>query len=70
MDFVTKLPKIASGYKTLWVVINRLTKFDHFLPIKEIYKMEKLTMTYLRDIFRLHGVPISIISDKDSIFTS
>ena len=60
MDFVTKLPKTTTGYDTLWVVVDRLTKSAHFIPIKETNKMEKLTKTYIREIVRLHGVPLSI----------
>ena len=70
MDFITKLPKTTSGLDTIWVIVDRLTKSAHFLPIKETDKLEKLTRTYLREIVRLHGVPISIISDRDSRFTS
>lgn len=70
MDFITKLPRTSSGYDTIWVVVDRLTKSAHFLAIKETDKMEKLAKTYLKEIVRLHGVPISIISDRDSRFTS
>lgn len=63
MDFVTKLPRTASGLDSIWVIVDRLTKSAYFLPIKETDKLEKLTRTYLREIVRLHGVPISIISD-------
>ena len=70
MDFITKLPKTSSGYDTIWVIVDRLTKSAHFLPIKETDKMEKLTRTYLKEIVRLHGVPISIISGRDRRFTS
>ena len=64
MDFITKLPKTSGGLDTIWVIVDRLTKFTHFLPIKETDKMEKLTETYLKEIVRLHGVPLSIISDR------
>ena len=70
MDFVTKLPKTSDGLDTIWVIVDRLTKSAHFLPIKESYKMERLTRIYIREIVRLHGVPMSIISDRDSRFTS
>ena len=70
MDFVTKLPKTSDGLDTIWVIVDRLTKSAHFLPIKESYKMERLTRLYIREIVRLHGVPVSIISDRDSRFTS
>ena len=70
MDFITKLPKTQSGQDTIWVIVDRLTKSAHFLPIKETDRMEKLSRTYIREIVRLHGVPMSIISDRDSRFTS
>ncbi|KAD0364781.1 hypothetical protein E3N88_44374 [Mikania micrantha] len=70
MDFITKLPKTASGCDTIWVIVDRLTKSAHFLPIKETDKLEKLTRVYLKEIVSRHGVPISIISDRDSRFTA
>ena len=70
MDFITKLPKTVGGLDTIWVIIDRLTRSAYFLPIKETDKKEKLTRTYIKEIVRLHGVPISIISEKDSRFTS
>ncbi|KAI3730615.1 hypothetical protein L1987_61787 [Smallanthus sonchifolius] len=70
MDFITKLPKASNGCDTIWVIVDRLTKSAHFLPIKETDKMEKLTRTYLKEVVTRHGVPISIISDRDSRFTS
>ncbi|GJU51680.1 putative reverse transcriptase domain-containing protein [Tanacetum coccineum] len=70
MDFVTKLPKTTSGQDTIWVIVDRLTKSAHFLPIKETDSMEKLTRQYLKEVVSRHGVPVSIISDRDSKFTS
>ncbi|GJZ37001.1 putative reverse transcriptase domain-containing protein [Tanacetum coccineum] len=70
MDFVTKLPKTSSGHDTIWVIVDRLTKSTHFLPMREEYKMERLARLYLNEIVSRHGVPISIISDRDSRFTS
>jgi transposase InsO family protein len=70
MDFVTKLPKSPSGYDTIWVIVDRLTKSAQFIPIREDYKMEKLTRLYIKEIVSRHGVPVSIISDRDSRFTS
>jgi hypothetical protein len=70
MDFITKLPRTSSGYDAIWVIVDRLTKSAHFLPIKETDKMEKLTRFYLKEIVARHGVPLSIISDRDSLFTS
>ena len=66
MDFKTKLPKTSSGYDTIWVVVDRLTNSTHFLAIKEMEKMEKITRTYIKEIVRLHGVQVSIISDREN----
>ncbi|GJS32854.1 putative reverse transcriptase domain-containing protein [Tanacetum coccineum] len=70
MDFVSGLPRTSSGYDTIWVIVDRLTKLAHFLPMKKTDTMEKLTQLYLKEIVCRHGVPISIISDRDSHFTS
>ncbi|GKB31734.1 putative reverse transcriptase domain-containing protein, partial [Tanacetum coccineum] len=69
MDFVTKLPKTLSGQDTIWVIVDRLTKSAHFLPMKETDSM-KLMRQYLKEVVSRHGVPILIISDRDSKFTS
>ncbi|GKC66234.1 putative reverse transcriptase domain-containing protein [Tanacetum coccineum] len=70
MDFVTKLPKTSSGQDTIWVIFDRLTKYAHFLPMKGTYSMAKLTRQYLKKVVSRHGVPVSIISNRDSRFTS
>nr|GEU62898.1 putative reverse transcriptase domain-containing protein [Tanacetum cinerariifolium] len=70
MDFVSRLPRTPSGYDTIWVIVDRLTKSAHILPKKKTDTMEKLTQLYLKEIMCRHGVPISIISDRDSHFTS
>ncbi|GKA55748.1 putative reverse transcriptase domain-containing protein [Tanacetum coccineum] len=70
MDFVTKLPRTSNGNDTIWVIVDRLTKSAHFLPMREDYKMDRLTRLYLNEIVARHGVPILIISDRDSCFTS
>ncbi|GJZ56567.1 putative reverse transcriptase domain-containing protein, partial [Tanacetum coccineum] len=70
MDFVTKLPRTSSGHDTIWVIVNRLSKSAHSLPMREDYKMERLAMLYLNENVARHGVLISIISDRDSRFTS
>nr|GEX14312.1 reverse transcriptase domain-containing protein [Tanacetum cinerariifolium] len=70
MDFVTKLSKTAPGQDTIWVIIDRLTKSAHFLPMREDDSMEKLTRQYLKEVVRRHGVPVLIISNHDSRFTS
>nr|GEV67224.1 hypothetical protein [Tanacetum cinerariifolium] len=70
MDFVTKLPRTSSGHDIIWVIMDRLTKSAHFLPMREDFKMDRLARLYLNEIVARHGVPISIISDRDSRFTS
>ncbi|GJU71197.1 putative reverse transcriptase domain-containing protein [Tanacetum coccineum] len=70
MDFVSKLPKTSSGQDTIWVIVDRLTKSAHFLPMKETDSVEKLMRQYLREVVSKHGVPVLIISDLDSKFTS
>nr|GEZ30300.1 hypothetical protein [Tanacetum cinerariifolium] len=70
IDFVTKLPRTSSGHDTIWVIVDRLTKSAHFLPMREDYKMDRLARLYLNEIVARHGVPITIISDRDSCFTS
>ncbi|GKB61973.1 putative reverse transcriptase domain-containing protein [Tanacetum coccineum] len=70
MDFVTKLPRTSSGHDTIWVIVDQLTKSAHFLPMHEDYKMDRLARLYLNEIVARHSVPISIISNRDSRFTS
>nr|GEY22732.1 putative reverse transcriptase domain-containing protein [Tanacetum cinerariifolium] len=70
MDLVTKLPKSSSGHDAIWVVVDRLTKSAYFLPIREDYKTEKLARIYIKEIVARHGVPVSIISDRDGRFAS
>ncbi|GKD87020.1 putative reverse transcriptase domain-containing protein, partial [Tanacetum coccineum] len=70
MDFVMGLQRTPSGYDSIWVIVDRLTKSAHFLPIKKTDIMEKLTQLYLKEIVCRHEVPISIISDRDSQFAS
>nr|GFB55664.1 putative reverse transcriptase domain-containing protein [Tanacetum cinerariifolium] len=70
MDFVSGLLRTPSGYDTIWVIVDRLTKSTHFLPIKKKDSMEKLTQLYLKEVVCRHGVPVLIISDLDNHFTS
>ncbi|GJW19967.1 putative reverse transcriptase domain-containing protein [Tanacetum coccineum] len=70
MDFVTKLPRTSSGYDTIWVIIDRLTKSAHFLLMRENDSMEKLARLYLKEVVTRHEIPVSIICDRDSRFTS
>ncbi|GKA44328.1 putative reverse transcriptase domain-containing protein [Tanacetum coccineum] len=70
MDFVTKLPKSSQCYDTIWVIVGRLTKSALFLPMRETDPIEKLARIYLKEVDTRHGIPISIISDRDDRFTS
>ncbi|GKB07228.1 putative reverse transcriptase domain-containing protein [Tanacetum coccineum] len=70
MDFITKLPKTANGYDTIWLIVDRLTKSAHFLPMRENDHMEKLIKLYMREVVTRHGVHVSIIFDRDGRFTS
>ncbi|GJY69906.1 putative reverse transcriptase domain-containing protein [Tanacetum coccineum] len=70
MDFVTKLPKTSNEHDTIWFIVDRLTKSAHFIPTKATDSMETLTRLYIKEIISRHEVPISIISDRDSHFTS
>nr|GEU49584.1 putative reverse transcriptase domain-containing protein [Tanacetum cinerariifolium] len=70
MDFVIKLHRTSSGHDIIWVIVDRLTKSTHFLPMHEDYMMDRLAGLYLNEIVARHGVPISIISNRDSHFTS
>ncbi|KAJ0810336.1 putative nucleotidyltransferase, Ribonuclease H [Helianthus annuus] len=70
MDFITKLPRTTAGHDSIWVVVDRLTKSAHFLPIREDFKVEKLAKVYMKEIICRHGTPIDIISDRDARFTS
>ncbi|GJY58857.1 putative reverse transcriptase domain-containing protein [Tanacetum coccineum] len=70
MDFITKLPRTSSGYDSIWVIVDRLTKSAHFILMNEKYKLEKLTQLYLKEIVCRHRVPVSIILDRDPRFVS
>ncbi|GKF67084.1 putative reverse transcriptase domain-containing protein, partial [Tanacetum coccineum] len=70
MDFITKFPRSKSGHDTIWVIVDRLTKSAHFLAVREDYSTGKLTKITVNEIVARHGVPVSIISDRDGRFTS
>nr|GEX54294.1 reverse transcriptase domain-containing protein [Tanacetum cinerariifolium] len=70
IDFITKLPRTRSGHNSIWVIVDRLTKLAHFLAVREDFRTEKLARLYINEIVARHGVPVSIISDCDSYFTS
>ena len=65
MDFVSGLPLSASKKDAIWVVVDRLTKSAHFIPVRTDFSLDKLAELYISQIVRLHGVPISIVSDRD-----
>ena len=70
MDFIVGLPRTQLGYDSIWVVVDRLTKVAHFIPVKESYRGPKLAELYMSRIVCLHGVPKIIVSDRGSQFTS
>nr|GEZ63299.1 reverse transcriptase domain-containing protein [Tanacetum cinerariifolium] len=70
MDFITKLPKSSQGFDTIWVIVDRLIKSAHFLLIRENDSLDKLARLYLNRIVARHGIPVSIIYDRDGRFTS
>ncbi|WVZ24644.1 hypothetical protein V8G54_003188 [Vigna mungo] len=70
MDFVTHLPRTVRNHDAIWVIVDRLTKSAHFLPINLKMPMSKLAQLYIKEIVQLHGVPSGIVSDRDPRFTS
>ena len=70
MDFVTGLPRTQRQHDSIWVIVDRLTKSTHFLPVSNDNPLDKLSQLYVEEIVRLHGVPLSIVSDQDPRFTS
>ncbi|GKA27426.1 putative reverse transcriptase domain-containing protein [Tanacetum coccineum] len=69
MDFITKLLRSTSGHDTIWVIVDRWTNSAYFLAIREDYNMERLARLYIDEIVARHGVPVSIILDRDGRFT-
>ena len=70
MDFVSGLPRSPKGHDAIWVIVDRMTKSAYFLPIQMNYSLDRLAQLYVDEIVRLHGVPTSIVLDRDSRFTS
>ena len=70
MDFVVGLPRAPSGQNAIWVIVDRLIKSAHFIPYKLNDSMQKMVELYIWEIVKLHGVPISIVSDRDPRFNS
>ena len=69
MDFETHLPRTSRGHDTVWVIVDRLTKSAHFLVVRMTFTLEEFCKLYIREIVGLHGVPVSIVSDRDPRFT-
>ena len=70
MDFVYKLPRTQNGYDGIWVIVDRLTKSAHFIPVREKFSLNRLAELFISKVVKYHGVPVSIISDRDPRFTS
>ena len=70
MDFVSGLPLTQQKHDLVWVIVDKLTKSAHFIPVMMNYSMDRLAQLYVKEIVRLHGVPLSIVSDRDLRFTS
>ena len=68
MDFITDLPKV-NGYDQIWVIVDRFTKMAHFIPLKN-RQAHTLAIAFIREIWRLHGLPIGVVSDRDTVFIS
>ena len=69
MDFITGLPKIKKQNDSIFVVIEKMSKETHFIPVKSTYKAVNIVDIFLKEISRFHGVPKAIISDRDVKFT-
>ena len=70
MDFVTHLPRTPRRHDVVWVIVDQLTKSAHFLTVRMTFTLEEFYRLYIREIVRLHGVSVSIVSDKDPRFTA
>jgi hypothetical protein len=70
MDFIVGLPRTAKGYDSIWVIIDRLKKIAHFLPVKTYYPVLTYAQMYIALILRLHGVPKTIVLDRGPQFIS
>ena len=70
MDFVVGFPRKQRGHDAIWVIVDRLTKSEHFPPVRVVDTPDRLVTRYIDEIVQLHGVPVSIVSDRDPRFTS
>ena len=70
MDFVIHLPRMQQRHDAVWVIVDRLMKSAHFLAVRMNFALERFCWLYILDIVRIHGVPVSIVSDRDPRFTA
>jgi hypothetical protein len=69
MDFITNLP-LTNNKSTIWVIVDRLTKFAHFIALPPAFTAPTLAPIFISEIYRLHGAPKTIVSDRDKVFVS
>jgi hypothetical protein len=70
MDFIVGLPRTSRGYNSIWVIMDRLTKLAHFIPVAMTYRVRQYVELYISHLVRCHGIPKTIISDRGSIFVA
>lgn len=70
IDFITSFPRTARGHDSIMVVVDKLTNYSHFIPVRSTHKATNIVDTYVREIYKLEGLPKEIISDRDPKFTS
>jgi hypothetical protein len=70
MDFIASLSRTSRGYNSIWVIMDRLTKSTHFIPVATMYRVNQYAELYITHIVRYHGIPKTIISDRGSIFVA
>jgi hypothetical protein len=70
MDFITGLPRTSKQHDSIMVVVDKITKVAHFIPLKTTHKATDVANIFFKEVARLHGIPKMIVSDKDPKFTS
>jgi hypothetical protein len=70
MNFIVGLPHTSRGYNSIWVIVDRLTKSAHFIPVASTYRVGQYAKLNISHIIRYHGIPKTIISDRESIFVA